>query len=168
MDGYNTDVFKKMLDPKFSFENFDMETLAELGREANEITAIRQRILGRLAMMIPTKYGDNALKEFAKEVGLSYPTIQNYRWVESRTAGLAIPDDFTFTARQTLAGTEKPQEWLQKALDEGWSSRQLISKINLEKGTGRKVRQCPNCGALLTKNHDTELETPVQVEGSSD
>lgn len=144
-------TFKQLLEPTFDWGGLkEYETLVSLGQEAVYLKEVPQRILGKLASVLAVSYGEETLNNYAKEVGVSNNSLSIYRWVESRLIGLDIPADLSWTVLRYIAGTDNPQDWIDKAIKEGLSAAEIRRLIKIEKGEpishGHKIVKCGSCG----------------------
>ena len=143
-------IFKKMLDPKFDWSELkNYDTLVGLAQEAVVLRDLPQRILGKIVVQVDTgKSG--TLAQFAKDVGVSKNGLQIYSWVERRLDGLSIPDDIPWSAIRVIAGTDNPQEWMDKVISEGLSFAEVKRQIAIERGDPvkhpHKTIKCDSCG----------------------
>jgi len=112
----------------------DFEDICEMGREAMDMRSISNIIIGQLAMEVDTRYGEDGLGEFAKEINMRKSTINQYRWVAKAFPGLsAYGDGLSYTHYRLAASTKTPQRWIDKAIEENWNSAQLKAKIEGKK-----------------------------------
>lgn len=118
--------------------------------------------LGKLALEYRNKFGGmGSLKELSMEIKerhgltISPVTLHNYSWIELKLGAFDLPEDISFNARQAIAGTENPQEWVKK-ITEGMSSREIIELIK-GKRPRRRV-ECPVC------KHTFEVPTYVEAK----
>lgn len=118
-----------------------------------------QRRLGEIASDIQATQGSAALLGFAEDVKentgrtISHKTLRNYAWVWNQTSQLELPLDITYRAQQALSGTPEPGKWLNRMLENGWSSAELIFHIRKAKGlkTDKSPVLCENCGKETKK-----------------
>lgn len=105
------------------------EDICEMGREAMDMRKISSIIIGQLAVEVESRYGEDSLGEFAKEIGLRKSTVSQYRWVAKAFPGMTAYNGISYTHYRLAAGTDKPQEWINKAIENNWNSAQLKAKI---------------------------------------
>ena len=133
------------------------EAVVRVGEEVSikhETERRTYQVIGEIALDIINSYGHKALKEFADEVketygtGYSHHTYKNYATIVHKLKGINIPEDFSSRALITIASTDNPQEWINKAVEEGLSGNQIINLIRESKGLTKKDRlcKCPECG----------------------
>lgn len=134
-------------------DSWDWEQFVSTGLVAREYKDFSQWILGRLALGVTTKYGENVLGKFAFEVGLNLKTMQRYRWVVKHFPDVKAdePKRLPFYAYESLVTLDNPQEWLDRAADEDWSPYTLVEKVreykNVQEGTIVQPKHtCPKCG----------------------
>jgi len=90
--------------------------------------------LGDLALLVTVAYGKDSLGKFSTEVGLARSTMYQYRKVaETFTPETRIPR-LSHRHHAKATSTERPQEWLEKADANNWSSERLAVEISKEKG----------------------------------
>jgi hypothetical protein len=129
------------------------EDFVSLGLIAREYKDKSQWILGRCALSIETKYGDNTLNKYAKEIGLDVKTLQNYRWVVkiylTEDSEFKPSPKLPFKLYETVA-TMKPderKEFLEQADDNNFSIEK--ARIERKKKEGKpihpafKIIYCP-------------------------
>jgi hypothetical protein len=110
------------------------EDICEMGREAMDMRKISNIIIGQLALEVDNRYGEDAIGAFAKEIALNKSTVEQYRWVAKAFPGLTAYNGLSYTHFRLAAGTQEPQEWIEKATENNWNSAQLKAKIE-----GRKI-----------------------------
>lgn len=150
---------QQLLDPKFDASTLEWDTLVSTVATCVESREFYQKILGKVASSVGSKYGEKRIFQLSSSIEemtgrkISPDTLRNYRWVWEKVGHLSIPDDVPYTAYKTLASTDHPEEWLQKMLDNGWSAAQLLREIKIAKGESpKKPHVCPNCGFNLDES----------------
>lgn len=141
-------IYRKMTQPDFQWENFSYEDLTQIGMDTVDSKKHAHRILGRLALVLAQKKL-GSLKEFAKDVGISYHGLTAYKSVEKTFDGVDLPEDYSWGAILSLASSSEPLDNLQHAVEEGLSSAEVIrtyGKLDQKKKDDH-VRTCPKCGA---------------------
>lgn len=109
-----------------------------------------QRLLGQMALELTDRFGGSSLKVISEDLKenhglrISFKTLQNYRWVEDRTAKLNLPDDIPYGLRQKIAGSDKAEDYA-KQLQEGASSADIFRQI---RNDTKNKEICPTCGAI--------------------
>lgn len=143
-----------------NLENLDFNDICELGREAMDLRKFTNIVIGKLALEVESRYGENSLGEFAKEVGLRKNTVNQYRWVAAHFPELKTYGDLSYTYYRIASGTEDPQGWIQQAVDNNWNVTQLQMKID-----GKQLRheckheqiekividKCVDCRTILAR-----------------
>src|SRR5690606_13607401 len=112
----------------------DFDEICEMGREAMDMRKISNIIIGQLALEVDSRYGEDAIGSFAKEIALNKKTVSQYRWVARAFPGLTAYNGLSYTHFRLAAGTDKPQEWIDEATKNNWNAAQLKAKIE-----GRKI-----------------------------
>lgn len=111
----------------------DFEEICEMGREAMDMRKISNIVIGQLAVEVEGRYGEDAIGSFSKEIGLNKQTVTQYRWVAKAFPGLTAYNGLSYTHYRLAAGTDKPQEWIDKAIENNWNGAQLKAKIDGKK-----------------------------------
>ncbi len=138
----NTEVFKQLLDPKFDWSNFDLETIVGLGQEVAANKKIAYSVLGKLAIALEHLPKRTSIKEYAKDIGVAPASLRVYKHVEEQFIGLELPEDISWGAKRVLASQENTKEALKEALEHGLSNPEIVKTF----GT-KNVRHviCPKC-----------------------
>ena len=134
-----------------------------LGMEAREKGDNSKWIQGDLANSITTDYGENTIGKYAYAIGTEKKTLMNYRTVSAKYAENVRKKykKLSFSHFATIASTEKPDAWLEKANYEDWNIETLRREMRdaNEKDTGPKlddnppeVIRCKSCGLWRLKN----------------
>lgn len=134
----------------------DFDEICEMGREAMDMRKISNIIIGQLALEVDSRYGEDAIGSFAKEIALNKKTVSQYRWVARAFPGLTAYNGLSYTHFRLAAGTDKPQEWIDEATKNNWNAAQLKAKIE-----GRKIASESDYSnielILLEKDVDTGI-----------
>ena len=143
-----------------NLHNLDFNDICELGREAMDLRKFSNIVIGRLALEVEARYGENSIGTFSKEVGLRKSTVNQYRWVSSRFPDLKTYGDLSYTYYRIAAGTDTPEKWIEQAVENNWTVTQLQLKIegkNLRHECKHEHRQkitidkCVDCNTILNK-----------------
>lgn len=130
-------------------QNESWEELVSSGIEARELKDQSQWKLGELADRVETKYGSNSIGVFATSIGVNKNSLLRYRDVYRKFKDREINPAVSFSHHLKAAGTDEPDEWVNKAYEEGWSVERLGVEIDKKRGnsdTYRKLEKCPKCG----------------------
>ena len=141
-------------------EDWDWETFVGMGMEARSLKDISQWVLGKLALGISKKYGQDKLGEYAKEIGVDKKSLSIYRWVVRKFGykSFLTVNFLPFQAFKVAAGTENPEQWIDRAQEENWSASRLTLEIIKDKGIVIEEKptmsRCPYCDKfkLIGKN----------------
>lgn len=115
-----------------------------------------QKRLGKVMSGILKEYGRKAIEEFANELKETYgitrkpETLRNYAYVWNNVGHLNFPDDIHFGCLQIISGTKKPKYWLERIVNEGLSSGEVMRMIRLERGVKPRTMEviCEKCGHI--------------------
>ena|SRR3990167_9155464 len=112
-------------------DSWSWEVCVSVGQEARLLKDVSQWFLGFLAIKVATKYGKQSLKKYAIEIGVKPESLKVYRWVASKFPEMENQweNRLPFTLYQIAAHTEKPQEWVERAENENWTSSQLAREL---------------------------------------
>jgi len=140
--------------------SWDWEQFVSMGQQCRSVRDMSQWALGKLSLGIERKWGEGSLKTYAKDIGVKPSTLNVYRWVTKQFDKWDQPaNHLPYYAFQLAAGTEEPEEWIQKAADNDWSTEKLQMEIRLHKDPSFKLPEkdkkqvrCPACG------HHFEIE----------
>ena len=143
-------TLKELMNPKFDWDKLnEYEILLGIAEEAVYLKEVPQRVLGKIALALTTKYGDETLIRFAKDLGMSKSSLTTYRWVEKRLQGLDIPIDLKWSSLRVIAGADNPATWITKVQEEGLSTAEVKRLVKIEKGEpithAHKKIKCPSC-----------------------
>lgn len=135
---------------------WEWEQFTSMGMQCRAVKDISQWALGRLALGVETKFGESSLKEYAKEIGVNHNSLNTYRWVAKKYPSWAPEQNhLPHYCYQIAAGTDEPEEWINKAADNDWTSTQLQIEIKKAKDPSfelskpsrpKKGVECPSCG----------------------
>lgn len=143
-----------------SMAGLEYDDLCELGMEARNLRDFSNIVIGRLSSTISARDGKKALGEFGRRLGLKLETLEQYSWVASKFPELKTYDGLSFSYYRLAAGTEDPQGWIQKCIDNGWTVSMLQQKIKgrplmieCEHKDVEKIyiERCKTCGKKLVK-----------------
>lgn len=101
------------------------EDFVSAGMIARELKDTSQWFLGELALGIETRYGENTLDSYAREIGINPRSLVEYRRVASRYPREKRVRFLSFSHHQRALKSGDPQEVLKLASDNEWSIRQL-------------------------------------------
>ncbi len=158
-DSIQVGVINSYLDQ--NLVGLEYDDICEIGNDARNLRDFSNIVIGRLAGEISKRGGDKALGEFGRRLGLKLETLQQYRWVVSKFPDLKTYTGLSFSYYRIAAGTEDPQGWIQKAIDNGWTVTVLQQKIknkplmiecdhkDVEK---IYIERCKDCGKKLVKS----------------
>jgi len=113
-------------------EEFGWEELCEFGRQARFMRDVCNWWIGKVALTVIKKYGEDKLGDFAREIGLKKVTIEQYRWVVSKFGPDYKPDEehyLSWSYYRLAAGTGEPAEWIEKTINNDWTVIELEKKI---------------------------------------
>lgn len=144
----------------------EFEDYVSIGFAAREMRDLTQWIIGKLALDVTEKWNRETLREFCKRIGYGglESTVEVYRWTAEQYLDKygKLPFNLdgellSYSYYRTVAKTDDPMEWIQKAQDENLTVRQLS---NLVKGMKepRKCKHehtktivlCNDCGARVS------------------
>ena len=146
IDPNKFDNFDYLIRPDFNWSNFDQNMLEAVAEDIVSKKRSSHILLGKIALAHEKLKDRTTLKEFAKNVGISYKGLTAYKSVVEKFDGVEIAPDVSWGALLALVKQEKPKEALGHAMDEGLSSAEII---RLYRDTEIKEKRCPNCNALL-------------------
>lgn len=149
----------EFLDTKL--ENMDELEIFEMGREARNLHDFSAFVIGKLALSLAKRYGENSIQRFSEEIGLKPTTVAQYRWVAKSFPELkSYSEGLSFSYYRLAAGTNNPQGWIDKAIDNNWNVTQLEKKIKgqlLASECSHKntvvyeIHQCDDCGVVISR-----------------
>lgn len=138
------------------------EEYITLGQEARSLKDNSQWELGDLASEMSTEYGEDTIGKFGYSIGVEKKTLLNYRTVSERFSK-PVREKYkklSYSHFASLASTEKPEAWLEKADDEEWSVeglrkqlREAYPRIEQPELTDDppEVYRCQECGRWRLK-----------------
>jgi len=101
-------------------------------------------------------YGENTYEEFsqlADEIGLTPNHLQNMLWVSTAVKVSTRKPELSWSHHREVAPMKTNQQvrWLNRAIKEDWTSKDLRKTIREESNPNHKPRQgkeisCPECG----------------------
>lgn len=125
-------------------EDATEEMLIGVGQDIVRYSKKASILLGELAIAQENLKSHSHLKEFAKEIGVSYKSLSSYKSIEKRLDGLDVPEDINYSARRLIAEAENPKETIEHIVKEGLSSAEIIFLYG-NKETKHKEVECPKC-----------------------
>ena len=152
------DMISNFLDERIEF--MDEEEIFEIGREARNLRDFSNIVIGRLALALQTRYGEDSIRTFAEQIGLKAGTVAQYRWVAKAFPLLKSYDGLSFSYYRIAAGTNSPQEWIDKTVENNWNVTQLEKKIKGKKLASEcehavqktvKITRCDDCGVITKR-----------------
>ena len=155
MTALDNAIFEQLIRPDFDISVFTWDNCVELAGEVITNRELSNKILGKLAAGLEGKRGDKVVQKFATDIenttGLkvSAKHIANCRGVYRRLLPHInkIPADWAWNAWRLLAYTENPGEWIDKAVNAGWTSAMVVREVQMAKGLKLQNRhECPKCG----------------------
>lgn len=113
--------------------------------------------MGDLFVKIEQQYGRKQIKVAAQAAGVSQPVADQRYWVAKKIpqgSPLRSNKMLSFAHLRLLAGMETPEEmeeWADKAVDEGWSTRQLQDALGVDDNAKavEQGRACASCESSL-------------------
>jgi len=87
--------------------------------------------LGDLALQVETHHGEHSLERYAKQIGVEYRTLDDYRRVAK---AFGFPDrsgNLSWTHHQRVAARPDRLEWLARATKHGWSTSKFQDEVRL-------------------------------------
>lgn len=128
-------------DGNLTFAGTSWEEHVEAWREIQESVTEHFWALGAIGDSLARNYGDGDIKRFAQEVGLSqkriYKLVSTYRGWRGKQRSQML----SFTHHEEALRAPDPVEAIEKAEEEGWSSRQLARWV--DERAGRAPREYP-------------------------
>lgn len=112
--------------------------LVDEGVKASDAKDNAQWLLGELALTIAKEYGKSKLSKYAKEIGVDYTTLTRYRQTARAFEKLQRCNFLSWMHHYVASKTDARFEWLQKARENNWSTRELIAAIILEHARRKK------------------------------
>ena len=162
----NSLAIEQVLSLSFISSCESWEEYVSLGLTAREFKDKSQWYLGRLAMGVISKYGENTLGKYSKEIGIAVATIQKYRWVVAEY----LKDDPTFlpspklpfTLYEAVATMPKDEraKFLQTADDNNFSIER--TRVERKKLEGKPIK--PSFSITLCPIHNKWFFDPRNPE----
>lgn len=118
----------------------EYEDLVSVGIDARSYHDQTQWILGCLARRITTKYGEQTIAKYAKEIGVRVATLEGYRWTVDRYLSsqkdFVPPENVPFSVLKAVAGLEPAGRdiLLQQAQEHSLSTENIRIMVQKEKG----------------------------------
>ena len=112
-----------------------LNTWIEIGRSIGTVTEAARWWLGDFLIYGDQHYGQDHTQIFDPDAGAawSWETLRQYRWVSERVPleNRLPPDQLSWSHHRAVAVLEAHEqpEWLQKAIAENWSVRELKAAI---------------------------------------
>ncbi len=156
----------RYLDQKLESLNYD--EICEVGREARNLRDFSNIVIGRLALSVEKKYGETTLKDFANNLQMDVSTVSQYRWVASKFPEARSYNGLSYSYFRLAAGTQEPQEWIKKAVDNNWNVNQFRKKIKGEllanecshdKLITIVIEKCDTCGVTIKREVTNATDT---------
>lgn len=117
----------------------DWEALADAGRDLADANDRNRWVLGDLALRVETRYGEDAIGQYASEIKVFERTLRTYRQVSAfyengtRVQYPALSwSHYRMAVR--LKDVDAAMALLAEAQDNNWSSRDLTDALNLSLG----------------------------------
>ncbi|MBT9148153.1 MAG: hypothetical protein DDT32_01923 [Syntrophomonadaceae bacterium] len=129
-------IEQRLLGPSFELHPTGLTVLGEPTKDEyitafNRLSIIEGSIhwwYGDLCLSYEGKYGE--IKEIAEGSGFQYQTIRDDKFVASRYKLSLRSDNLSFTHHRIAAPREDRLDWLKKAKENNWSTRQLEAEIH--------------------------------------
>lgn len=146
----------------------------ELVSEGRRIESGRNWALGDLALEVQTSYGENTLERFADEIGVSFDSLKQYRFVAARYEnGRRLPH-LNWSVHQAFAALDDRHDvlasrpvWTVAAARDFVAHRksvvpELTSLLDKARGTVEEVRRLlADVGVNAAQRH--ELNQPLRL-----
>jgi hypothetical protein len=136
----------------------DWEVLCNAGREAAKDLDKHRWLLGDIALLVETHYGENSIDEFAKEIGVSKKSVYRYRsvsgfWysneISQRGEILEKYPNLTyshFADAIRLKNFEEALAWVETVSNNSWTVDEAAYKLSQRLGkalaTTEKIVDC--------------------------
>lgn len=143
-----------------NINQLDFDEICDIGREAMDLRKFTNIVIGRLALEVESRYGEDSLGEFAKELGLRRNTVNQYRWVAASFPDIKTYGDLSYTHYRIAAGTSEPKEWIEKAVDNNWNITQfqiktegkaLSSECDHKRTQKVVIDKCLDCNTIISR-----------------
>ena len=113
-------------------DGFDVEEYQDLVAEGRRIRSSQDSTnwgLGDLSLKVETKYGERTTEKYANDVGVEVATLRNYKLVSNSYQFSWRRENLSWWHHSVVAARDDRLEWLQKASENKWSSRQMLTAI---------------------------------------
>jgi hypothetical protein len=132
--------------------DLDISTFEAIARFLGRIHDGSKWWVADLLLEAEARFGEAAY-QVAEATGRSERTLANWVWVASRVPRSRRREELTFTHHVVVAPLEYPEQrrWLQRAVDEGFSSRELRVAIAAARALedGDSTAAAADCQELL-------------------
>lgn len=105
----------------------------QIALQARESKDSMQWVLGDIANEVNVFYGEDSIGKLAQEVGIKKSSLMTYRMVSRAFPPAKRISEIPFTQHQVAASTDRPDEWLHKAVDGNWTVEKLTYEIKATK-----------------------------------
>jgi len=144
-------------------EKKSWEQLVSMGIHARTIREKSQWVLGDLALEVSIVYGEDSLGKYAREINVDKDTLARYRqvsraWPRELREKFRDPDgDYFMSHRhfQILAPRVDKKEWMDKCMDNTWSTKQL--DVELKKSEGKFKEDLAIASITLARGEFEEI-----------
>jgi hypothetical protein len=104
-----------------------------------------------------TGYGKDSVKEVARVNNLTWTTARQYHWMARKfpkghkLRNMVQAGEINYSILRAVQNTEKPEDWAEKARDNGWSVQKLIEEMGsaATKKAQEDGRPCIHCNDPL-------------------
>lgn len=110
-------------------DRLEWDALVSEGRKARESADSFQWILGDLAAKVETVYGDKTLARFAEQIGVSAPTLDDYRRVSRRFVDRSRDLPWTVYRAVGRVPEERVAEVLERADAGAWGVARTLREV---------------------------------------
>lgn len=107
------------------------EDLVLAGLDAVRRHEASQWELGDLAVQVEVHHGEHSLERYAGQIGVDFGLLKDYRRVAAAYQLSVRTNNCSWWAHRSLAARPNRLEWLAKAAEHHWSTRQLQEEIHL-------------------------------------
>lgn len=132
------------------------EELLGLGMEIRSYKDTSSWLLGLLALKVETKFGEDSIGKYAREIGISASSLRVYRWTVKQfltdNPQFVPPERLAFGVLSSIAKlpADERQKFLEGAEDDGMSVER--ARVEVQKQQGKPVR--PLCDFEYCKIHN--------------
>lgn len=136
------DVFQKEIEK--GTRDWSYEMYISTGLEIRKYKDKSQWLLGKLAVGIETKWGENMLGKYAKEIGVAVTSLRVYRWVVKKfhesNPKFVPPEKTPFSVLQSVANL--PDGARESLLERADIDNMSVEHVRMEvkKHKGQKIR----------------------------